>query len=295
MSNETLKGDGGVSPETLPSLLDKYVISRDENPVPAKYKIIRSGLWLEIYEYDEPIWINVKRLPREPLPLTDTQIMDCLLGNVEKPSDELIKIRQEITQQRRVNRARTNMRRLIQTNFDQAGKLLTLTFRDTDVFDISSLSDCHPRLTYFYKNLRKQFPDSKFVSVPEFQKRGAVHYHLILNLPFVPVDSIRSMWPYGFIKINKIHNPAKVGAYVAKYLAKNVTDPRFAHHRCYSSSLNLQKPQVDYAVNLDQVFALFQQQGVTSSFDTKFYAQFRGLIKYSSYNLYQTAAQKQES
>jgi hypothetical protein len=45
----------------------------------------------------------------------------------------------------------------------------------------------------------------KYVSVVEFQKRGAVHYHAVFfNLPFIVNDELAAIWSHGFIKINAI-------------------------------------------------------------------------------------------
>lgn len=278
-----------VSKSSVLSLLDNYVISNERGLTPASYKMVVSGKCLEIYEYENSIWVNKAKCMREPLPLTDSQIYDILV-NPEKY--EISEARKKDNEKRRVSRAKTNIRRLCQNNFDKAGKLLTLTFANTDKFDITSLSECHSRLTYFYEQLRAKYPDIKYLTVPEFQKRGAVHYHLVLNLPFVPVEELRALWPYGFIKINKINNPSRVGGYIAKYLAKNVLDERFAHHRCYSTSLNLDKPKVCHAVSLEDFFVILEQMGIKPNYQTEFIVDFRGHMKYFSYNLYETPARE---
>lgn len=40
----------------------------------------------------------------------------------------------------------------------------------------------------------------------EFQKRGAIHYHLLCNLPFVSSKELAEIWTHGFIKIKKIED-----------------------------------------------------------------------------------------
>lgn len=279
------------------SLLDISAISRDEKPYRSYYKMVISGKIVEVYKFEHSIKLNQPK--PEPRELTYTEIIDALLGTdkvTAEPSPDTALIDEvlaRVKQQRRVSRARNTMRRLIQTNFDQAGKLLTLTFRNTEKFDITSLTLCNKRRTHFYHNLRAHYPDCKFVAVPEFQKRGAVHYHLVLNLPYIPVEEVRKLWPYGFVKINKIYNPAKVGWYIAKYLAKNVADPRFHHHRCYSSSLNLDKPRVVYGDELEGKVAELNAAGYSPDFTTTYYTQWCGETTYSSYNLYQPPAQKE--
>lgn len=285
----------GASPNPS-SLLDFSTISRDGRPYRSNYKLVISGKIVEVYKFEYSLKLNQPK--PEPRELTYTEIMDALLGIEEvktKPSPEtdlIDKVLARVREQRRVSRAKNTMRRLIQTNFDASGKFLTLTFKNTHAFDITSLAECNKRRTYFYHNLRAQYPDCKFVAVPEYQKRGAVHYHLILNLPYIPIEEIRKMWPYGFVKINKIHNPSKVGWYVAKYLAKNVADPRFKHHRCYSSSLNLDKPTVLYGNELEEELEKLHSAGYKPNYQTTYYTKWCGRTTYSSYNLYQQPAQK---
>lgn len=263
------------------SLLDNIVISNEREIFNSRIKIVVSGKIVEAYEYEYPVWLSGSFM-RQPLP----EHMTKSKARRDDISDEERSLRTEQYQQRRVSRAKTRMRRLIQSNFDQAGKFLTLTFRDTDKFDINSLSDCNKRKTYFLTQLRKSYPDVKFVAVPEFQKRGAVHYHLILDLPYVPIDELRVMWQYGFVRINKIYNPAKVGSYIAKYLAKNVEDPRFKKHRCFSSSKNLDQPKVHYGNHLNQVVDEFGKLGIDPVFEITYASQNCGMIKFRQYNFY---------
>lgn len=60
---------------------------------------------------------------------------------------------------------------------------VTLTFEDTDKFDITDLNCCNKKLSSYLKRIKEHYPDLKYLGVPEFQKRGAVHYHLLLNVP----------------------------------------------------------------------------------------------------------------
>ena len=83
----------------------------------------------------------------------------------------------------------------------------------------------------------------KYVSVVEFQKRGAVHYHAVFfNLSYIDNDELAKIWSHGFIKINAIQHIRSIGAYVSKYLQKGVVDARLFNEKCYFTSRGLIKP-----------------------------------------------------
>lgn len=169
-----------------------------------------------------------------------------------------IKIPKEISMQKEpqkgkfassINRTRNTVRRLISANFENNHcSFLTLTFAE-NMQDISYANKCFKAFirslrNEIYYHHHKDFPleNFKYLAVIEFQKRGSIHYHLILNMPFVPVENLDTYWPHGWNKINKIKHVKHVGAYVSKYLYKDVNDPRLRGKRAYQTSRNLIRP-----------------------------------------------------
>ena len=73
------------------------------------------------------------------------------------------------------NRARTAIRRVIM-NAD-LDRLLTLTYRE----NITNTKKAWHDFTKFIRLVRKHYPNFVYVAVPEFQKRGAVHFHLSIR------------------------------------------------------------------------------------------------------------------
>lgn len=125
--------------------------------------------------------------------------------------------------------------RLINSNPDM-NKFLTLTFSDnvSDLYYSNSefLKFIH-KVNYHVFHTKKRI--LKYLAVIEFQERGAIHYHVICNLPFVEHDKLSSLWKHGFISINRIKDSKNddisidcdnVGAYVCKYMTKDNDDPR---------------------------------------------------------------------
>lgn len=159
-------------------------------------------------------------------------------------------------EQKRINRtqtiyrARNTIRRIINANIGQYGreftaKFVTLTFKN----HIADLKMAHCMFDKYTKRLNYRVYGSKrallqYTAVPEFTKRGRVHYHVIYyNLPYLKASDLESLWGNGFVKINKIDHVDNVGAYICKYMAKDADDSRFHGNKLYFNSRGLFKPE----------------------------------------------------
>ena len=125
----------------------------------------------------------------------------------------------------------------------QLNKFFTLTFAD----NITDLKYANNQFCNFIKRLNRYLAKMKkdkvqYIAVVEFQKRGAIHYHLLCNIPFISAKKLQEIWQNGFVKINKIDDVDNVGAYVTKYMSKDYEDERLVGNRCYFTSQGLQEP-----------------------------------------------------
>lgn len=137
-------------------------------------------------------------------------------------------------------RARKNIRyKSLMLNAD---RMLTLTYRENK----TDLAACRSDLERFSRLMRKEFDKQwQYIAVPEFQKRGAVHFHMAIS-GFFPVKKVRSIWRSvvgdGNIDITSPRiaigknswNPRRIANYLSKYLTK--TDSVQFNKRRYSSS-----------------------------------------------------------
>ena len=173
------------------------------------------------------------------------------------------------------NRAREKVRRIINAN-PQLKKFLTLTFAE----NVTDIDFAHTALDRFIKRLNRKYRGFQYVCVPEFQKRGAVHFHLLCNLPYVDVNELAKLWGHGFIKLNRIDNVDNVGAYVTKYMTKENMDERLIGRRSYSMSRGLNAPQVytDEKQIEAELESLENVQRVqTSTYESEYY----GIVRYT--------------
>ena len=83
-------------------------------------------------------------------------------------------------------RSNFNCQRICKANADIWESFITLTFKE----NLKDISIANKKFNSFVSNVRKKKKDFKYIAVPEFQKRGAVHYHLLSNLSKDDTDII---------------------------------------------------------------------------------------------------------
>jgi hypothetical protein len=140
------------------------------------------------------------------------------------------------------SRRRDVVRRLIRLNFTSKAKFVTLTFKD----EIKDVVKANKLFNLFIKRLAYNLKSNpKYIAVIEFQdkkQRGVVHYHLLIDMPYISKERLAKIWSYGFIFINKIRHVDDLGAYVSKYMSKERNDLRLKGLKGYNCSHDLERP-----------------------------------------------------
>ncbi len=149
-----------------------------------------------------------------------------------------------------LSRTRNEMRRRINAN-PELLTFLTLTFRE----NLTDVKRANTLFNRFIVRLRKENKDFKYIAVIEFQKRGAVHYHLLCDLDISELDTKykrrkyekefgENKWKHGFVKVKEADHVDNMGAYFCKYLSKDMFDEKMFRKKKYFCSQNLNKPIV---------------------------------------------------
>lgn len=237
-------------------------------------KVIYSGDIVEIYRYEKGVYKG------------------CVNENGRAGKGFTTDEQKERNREVSLMRARRDLRRVVNANINKRGddvtcKFVTLTFKD----NVTDLDIANYEFKKFIQRLNyevycKKCSNLKYTVVIEFQKRGAVHYHVVFyNLPYVKADVIEKVWNNGFIKINKIDDIDNVGAYICKYLTKNNDDERLRGRKCYFNSRGLKKPKeiyLDYD-DLEGIKKSLPVQAVT--YESEFENEYVGKVEYIQYNL----------
>ena len=191
-------------------------------PIFSNKRLIVSGKVLELYEYEKPYsynWNPPHKATGETAPGGNTS---------EKREDHIL-------------RARRQIRRIIDANTVGLPIFITYTFKK----NIKELSEANPLFSSHIKELQRRYGKLQYLCVPEFQKRGAVHYHVIFfNLPYIPKikDKFQTLWKHGFIQVKAIRKIQRIGLYVSKYLQKSIDDSRTKNRKSFFCSRNIIRP-----------------------------------------------------
>lgn len=193
-------------------------------------------------------------------------------ANQHKTSNEVKKINRSKT----AFRAKTMIRRTANANADTLTKFFTLTFAK----NITDIDIANYEFEKFVKRLKTVFCPLLYIKVIEFQKRGAIHFHLLCNLPFIEANKLSQIWGNGFVKINRIDNVDNIGAYLTKYMTKDNIDERLIGKKSYSMSKGLKKPVTITDEEEIEEIAL-SLENVTRVYTTAFDSEYLGKVEYT--------------
>ncbi|SNS03062.1 hypothetical protein SAMN05446037_100315 [Anaerovirgula multivorans] len=148
----------------------------------------------------------------------------------------------------------------------QLPKFLTLTFAE----NITDLKTANAEFTKFNKRLSYQLYKVnrnvlKYICIPEFQKRGAVHYHVLyFNMPYVDFKELSKIWGQGYVFVEGItekQNIEDFAKYTCKYMSKENSkgednykiyqDKEMLNTKRYFTSRGLNKPE-NYKLDIDK-------------------------------------------
>jgi len=152
-----------------------------------------------------------------------------------------------------LSRTRITLFRLIHCNINNHGNFipvfLTLTYAKNEQNRKRASHD----LRLFHMRLNYQLDTKlRYIAVPEYQKRGAIHYHIIyFNLPYTPVTTLYDLWGQGTIKIIGLYKIKSIASYLSKYVTKELLDTRHRNSRLLISSRGLIRPQIYHNEDVD--------------------------------------------
>ncbi|WP_390527584.1 Rep protein [[Clostridium] hylemonae] len=181
--------------------------------------------------------------------------------------------------QKHYEQSRWEIARIVDCNFDDKTKFLTLTFKE----NIQDITITNKEFKYFIQRLNYYLYQTKvqilkYIATWEKQKRGAIHYHVIFfDFPYLPKEKLQDLWTYGFIKINRIDvdNKENRGRYLSKYFGKDL-ELKEHKKKAFFKSQNLKLPTEqklmltgDILKELSQENIVFQKEYTRQIYDMK--------------------------
>lgn len=207
--------------------------------------------------------IEIKKYNRSIFRKTDdsksvenkSQVMKKIVKSEKKvSSEELKEIRRDS-----LNRTRRMLIDYASMNENKFNSFITLTFAD-NVTDIGVANKCFQNwVRSVQRAVQRKNMEFYYLAVPEYQKRGAVHYHMFTSLEcgsdLLPLqDDKKSMydvkyWNHGFSSAFDIMHDTdanfNISLYITKYLYKDIDNRLFGRKKILKSN-NLEKPVMQY-------------------------------------------------
>lgn len=174
----------------------------------------------------------------------------------------LLSLRNLADIKRSANRARQELQDICACNHFYY--FLTLTF---DKDKVNRLNDRETRAAYtaWAKEMHRRFPKMYFVTVPEYHKKGGLHFHLLVGgINFddfkpefyknttkgkhkgQPIYNVTA-WENGYSTVTLIQEQNATKNYICKYITKQNFDERFFAKKRYYVSRNIQRPLTEKA------------------------------------------------
>lgn len=204
-------------------------------------KTIETATSIEIWEYlDKPVIYTVKseKEKKNKIEITEYKEEKTALEHYDALKRK----------QKHYENMRWTIARIVDCNFDNKTKFMTLTFKK-NINDITytnyEFNKFIKRLNFSLYNSKKQ--KLKYLAVWEKQKRGAIHYHIIFfDMPYIKNKQLEEIWGHGFVKINKIDVDSidNRGRYVSKYFSKDIDEKNYKQ-KSFFKSQNLIQPIIN--------------------------------------------------
>lgn len=170
---------------------------------------------------------------------------------------------------------------LANCNFDvEYAKFITLTFAENQ----QDIAVANHRLDLFLKKMRRQYGRFRYLWVMEFQRRGAIHYHMLADISeYIPWQWLQEAWKDGDARIEAIDHVDNVGAYVAKYMAR-LDDRRLDGKKAFGHSRGMKKPEIITGREAEKI-ARYLEERQTPVHAATYTGEYVGEVQQLSYNL----------
>lgn len=233
------------------NILDSRLISATLEIKNYNVKLVDCNEYIQVYFYKK------KKIKKNIDKNFDLNLMKMKFDIASNKSENNSNNELKKVEKRNIIRSKLSCQRLAKTNMKDWETFITLTFDE----NITDVQKANKQFKYFIDKIRRVKKDFKYLCVSEFQKRGAIHYHLLTNininddtLMYTQRDNKNfrhiKYWHNGFDSVEILKGDAKkVIGYISKYMTKDIDDRLFSKHR-YFYSQNLIKPKSNF-IDLD--------------------------------------------
>ena len=217
--------------------------------------------------------------------ISDTEYIDLRTGEVKQCN----KIDNRAGNLNSVRQSLSRLRDLLNTNITDVSRCrwITLTYAE----NMTNSKRLYEDFKNFNKRMRyalsKDGYKYEYIVCMEPQGRGAWHAHLVMifegQAPYIENKVMSSIWGHGFVKIKKLEDVDNVGAYLTAYLgdmdisdARNLSDDELnglalggggKYADMIKSMVGIDVPGIGYAMGVDRLIAVMEQQDLFKDID----------------------------
>ena len=187
-------------------------------------RVVISGEFVDIVRFEKGILVGESKAPKPEQGERKEQEPGERIGRSE----------------RSMRRSFSQLTRLVNANPDLIS-FWTLTFAQ----NVTDVEVANREFRKFWKRVKRRYPDAEYIVGREFQKRGAVHFHLLVNIEWINNEALEAIWGQGFVKAKAVYNRGALGIYFGKYLSKGIDgDERYSQMRAWTASKGIRRPVV---------------------------------------------------
>lgn len=237
-----LTGKGEAFP-----LLDSKLITRT-NFKRYDIKVVECGEYVQVYLYQNTKFLSkendntdldLKRLKTKKFFEDEERKELCCETAIEKKIED-----------RNIIRSKLTCQRIAKANSDKWETFITLTIAENE----QDIKKANKKFQNFTRQIRRVKKDFSYIAIPEFQKRGSIHYHLLTNISindtnliYIQDDNTKfkhiKYWNEGFTSVEIMKGDIKkIVGYISKYMTKDIDNRLFGFRRfLYSQNLSIPK------------------------------------------------------
>lgn len=248
--------------------------------IPKKYdiKVVDCGEYVQVYYYENFKVIHQKK-DNNDLELTKQKINNIFDEKNEIKENNNFDLKENKVEMKNIIRSKLTCQRIAKANATKWKSFITLTFKE----NINNIKEANKKFRYYVDKVRRIKKDFCYIAIPEFQERGAIHYHILTNLecnsdliPKMPKKRLYNpntkrykeleyydlkYWNEGFSSAEFMNEDIKkIVGYISKYMTKDIDNRLFGYRRFFYSQ-NLIMPKDNYIdVNNAKEYEFYQKK-----------------------------------
>lgn len=246
-------------------------------------KVVDCGNYIQVYFYQNTKFLTNKKDTTD-LELKKQKVYHLFEENKRDIKEIKTKAENKI-EDRNIIRSKLSCQRIAKANSNKWETFITLTIAENE----QDIKVANNKFHNFTRKIRRVKENFSYIAIPEFQKRGSIHYHLLTNISIDDTNLIYTQednqkfkhikyWNEGFTNVEVMKGDIKkIIGYISKYMTKDIDNRLFGFRRfLYSQNLSIPKSsyidskekfEIEFYKKRIQNKELIYQNGYINPFD----------------------------